>query len=60
VEDNGKGISADDIHNTNSFGLMGMRERALFLGGTVYFSGEPSKGTTVSVQFPYKTPSPQA
>ena len=53
VEDNGKGISADDIHNTNSFGLMGMRERALFLGGTVDFSGEPSKGTTVSVRFQF-------
>ena len=55
VEDNGKGISEDDIHNTKSIGLIGMRERALFLGGTVNFSGEPSKGTTVSVQFPFKS-----
>jgi signal transduction histidine kinase len=55
VEDNGKGISADDIHNTKSVGLIGMRERALFLGGTVNFSGEPSKGTTVSLQFPFKS-----
>jgi signal transduction histidine kinase len=55
VEDNGKGISENDIHNTKSIGLIGMRERALFLGGTVNFSGEPSKGTTVSVQFPFKS-----
>jgi signal transduction histidine kinase len=53
VEDNGKGISEDDINNMKSIGLMGIRERALFLGGTVDFSGEPSKGTTVSVQFPF-------
>jgi PAS domain S-box-containing protein len=55
VEDNGKGISENDIHNTKSVGLIGMRERALFLGGTVNFSGEPSKGTTVLVQFPFKS-----
>ena len=60
VEDNGKGISENDIHNAKSIGLIGMRERALFLRGTINFSGEPSKGTTVSVQFPYKEPSPQA
>ncbi|MGD1153821.1 MAG: PAS domain S-box protein [Syntrophales bacterium] len=54
VEDNGKGISEDDIHNTKSVGLIGMRERASFLGGTVNFSGEPSKGTTVLVQFPFE------
>ena len=55
VEDNGKGISEDDIHSTKSVGLTGMRERALFLGGTVNFFGEPSKGTTVSVQFPLRS-----
>jgi hypothetical protein len=27
----------------------------LFLGGTVNFSGELSKGTTVSVQFPFES-----
>ena len=55
VEDNGKGISEDDIHNTKSVGLIGMRERAFFLGGTVNISGDPSKGTTVSVQFPFRS-----
>jgi PAS domain S-box-containing protein len=55
VEDNGKGISEDDIHNAKSVGLVGMRERAFFLGGTVNISGEPSKGTTVSVQFPFSS-----
>jgi len=55
VEDNGKGLSADDIHNPKSVGLIGMRERALFLGGTVNFSGETSKGTAVSLQFPFKS-----
>jgi len=52
VTDNGKGITEENISDPKSLGLLGMRERALFLGGTVNFSGEPWKGTTVSVEIP--------
>jgi signal transduction histidine kinase len=52
VEDNGKGISELLIHDKMSFGLLGMRERALFLGGTVNISSEPCQGTTISMEIP--------
>jgi glucose-6-phosphate-specific signal transduction histidine kinase len=34
VTDNGRGISRQDMVNTSSMGLLGMRERATLLGGT--------------------------
>jgi PAS domain S-box-containing protein len=52
VTDNGKGIIEEKITDPKSLGLLGMRERAMLLGGTVDFSGEPWKGTTVSVEIP--------
>ena len=52
VKDNGRGISENEIQNTKSIGLLGMRERAALLGGEVRFRGEPGKGTTVSVRIP--------
>jgi signal transduction histidine kinase len=52
VKDNGRGISDEEIHNTKSIGLLGMRERAALLGGRVTFSGETGKGTTVTVRIP--------
>ena len=52
VGDNGKGIDESQIHGAMSFGLIGMRERALFLGGKVDISGKPWKGTIVSVYIP--------
>jgi signal transduction histidine kinase len=52
VKDNGRGISPSEILNTKSIGLIGMRERAALPGGEVRWSGEPGKGTTVSVRIP--------
>ncbi len=52
VKDNGRGISETEIDNTKSLGLLGIRERAMLLGGEVRFRGEPGKGTTVSVRIP--------
>jgi len=52
VRDNGRGISEAEIHNTKSIGLLGMRERAVLLGGEVRLRGEPGKGTTVTVRIP--------
>jgi len=52
VKDNGKGISPDKMAGGGSFGLMGMRERALLLGGEVVINGAPGKGTTVTVSVP--------
>jgi PAS domain S-box-containing protein len=52
VQDSGIGISEDKISNHTSFGLMGMRERARFLGGKVYIASVPGKGTRVTVHIP--------
>jgi signal transduction histidine kinase len=52
IQDNGVGIAEKDIQNTQSIGLLGMRERAGLLGGEVHWRGEPGKGTTVTVRIP--------
>ncbi|MFN0110401.1 MAG: PAS domain S-box protein [Blastocatellia bacterium] len=53
AKDNGRGIRANEFSNPNSLGLLGMRERALLLGGEVNFRGVPNKGTTVTVLIPF-------
>lgn len=52
VRDNGRGISEADLTKSRSFGLLGMRERALFLGGDLEVKGNPGFGTSVKVQIP--------
>jgi signal transduction histidine kinase len=50
VSDNGKGITEDEISDAKSFGLMGIKERALILGGAVEISGVPDQGTTITLR----------
>lgn len=57
VRDNGKGITEREIAARKSLGILGMRERALLLGGEVTIVGLPGKGTTVRVEVPLKSPS---
>ncbi len=52
VRDDGKGISDAVLHDTRALGLVGMRERAMALGGTVTFSRSPGGGTMVTVRLP--------
>ena len=52
VRDNGKGITETATFNPKSLGLLGMRERALFLGGEVKIRGTPGKGTKITVRIP--------
>lgn len=52
VLDNGIGITADQIGNPKSFGLIGMRERAIMFGGEFNITGEARKGTRVTVLLP--------
>lgn len=53
VGDNGKGISLEQRSAANSLGILGMRERALLLGGELAIHGVPGKGTTVRVRIPH-------
>jgi signal transduction histidine kinase len=52
VKDNGRGISEQEMNDTRSIGLLGMRERAALLGGTVQLRGVEGEGTTVTVRIP--------
>jgi len=54
VRDNGKGFDPADIANRKSFGLLGMSERAIALGGTVEIASSPQQGTVVAVRMPTK------
>jgi signal transduction histidine kinase len=52
VDDDGKGISEDQLSAGSSLGILGMRERALLLGGELAISGAPGHGTTIKVRIP--------
>jgi two-component system, NarL family, sensor histidine kinase UhpB len=52
IEDDGKGISPQDITNPRSVGILGMKERAAVFNGEVSFIGVPGKGTTVRIRIP--------
>jgi two-component system sensor histidine kinase UhpB len=52
VSDNGRGFSPEDPRKPNSFGLMGLRERAYALGGDVRIESRPGNGTRIGVHIP--------
>jgi signal transduction histidine kinase len=52
VGDNGKGVPAEALVSSTSLGLIGMRERAGLLGGTVDVRPEHPRGTRVMVSIP--------
>jgi len=52
VRDNGKGSGPKPADARNSFGIIGMRERAWAFGGTLTCEGRRGKGTTVTAQMP--------
>ena len=52
VKDDGQGITESQIMNSQSLGLLGMRERALLVGGEVRIAGKQGSGTTVVVRVP--------
>ncbi|MDF2464665.1 MAG: sensor signal transduction histidine kinase [Ramlibacter sp.] len=52
VQDNGKGFVTSAPRKPQSLGLMGLRERAQLLRGSVSIDSEPGEGTRVSVRIP--------
>lgn len=52
VKDDGRGITESQRMNSRSLGLLGMKERALLVGGEVRVTGEEGAGTTVVVRVP--------
>lgn len=53
VKDNGVGITPEQIQAPDAFGLLGIQERVLSIGGTLDIWGEPDNGTTVRVTAPF-------
>lgn len=54
VADNGRGIRQSNLFDPKSLGLLGMRERALLLGGEVSIRRNDGEGTTVTVRIPLR------
>lgn len=52
VQDNGRGISENEKFKANSFGLLGVRERVVLLGGKFSIKGVQGQGTTVTIRIP--------
>ena len=52
IKDNGKGISPEDISNTKTLGLLGIKERAELLGGDCRIDGKKGEGTTITLVIP--------
>jgi signal transduction histidine kinase len=52
VEDKGKGFNYINITGSSSVGLLGIRERALLLGGNLAIESAPGVGTIVLAELP--------
>ena len=52
IQDNGRGIAEEDKSHLLQLGLLGMRERAMSIGGEFNIKGVQGRGTVVSVRVP--------
>lgn len=55
IKDNGTGISNDRLLNRDSWGILGMMERARNFGGQLTITGTERQGTAVSLRLPLET-----
>jgi signal transduction histidine kinase len=53
VRDNGCGFDVHTVGQNRSFGLLGMRERAISLGGGLEITSAPGQGTVVALSIPF-------
>lgn len=54
VIDDGIGISENELRRPDSFGIMGMKERALLIDGNLQITSETKQGTKVLLEVPVK------
>jgi signal transduction histidine kinase len=52
VRDDGVGVTEEQLQDEGSFGLIGMRERAVLFGGKVEITSDPGGGTRVRAVIP--------
>jgi len=61
AEDNGSGFDENIIRrDKRSLGLLGIRERCSFIGGTFQLTATPGKGTRIRIKIPYREESENA
>jgi signal transduction histidine kinase len=53
IEDNGKGFNTEMIDHRKTLGILGMKERAIVMGGTYNIHSSPGKGTIIDVIVPF-------
>jgi len=58
IEDDGAGFDPDQVRSGDHFGLLGLRERAEALGGTLMLESAPGAGTTIVVEVASADPHP--
>ncbi len=58
IEDDGRGISPEDLAKARSLGLRGMRERFAYLGGSFEIGSAPRGGTRVRLRVPLTVQAP--
>ncbi|MFI5145436.1 MAG: sensor histidine kinase, partial [Ignavibacteria bacterium] len=54
IEDDGIGMTRENIEKENSLGILGMKERAQLVGGEVFITSDGIMGTKVEVTIPIK------
>jgi PAS domain S-box-containing protein len=60
IQDDGRGIKAEEISKADSFGLLSMRERVRNWGGKIWIEGDEETGTTITVRIVRSTPGEEA
>ena len=60
IEDDGRGVSPEDLAKASSLGLKGMRERVAYLGGAVEIGRAPRGGTRLRLRMPLRGMLPRA
>jgi PAS domain S-box-containing protein len=58
VKDDGRGFTPAEARVQKTYGLLGLRERTLLLGGEASVTSEPGRGTTVDVRIPLEAVKP--
>lgn len=53
IRDDGQGFDPDAPRRKKSFGLMGMKERALAINGSVNVASSPALGTVITAHIPF-------
>jgi PAS domain S-box-containing protein len=54
IEDDGRGIDAEDLAKLRSLGLRGMRERVQYVGGSLEIGRAPRGGTRIQLRVPLR------